>query len=95
MTTTFKKLSTEESKEMSALKEKIYDAMSKKAINEMVACDKNNPARYGGVSFFFSSSSDGSYLVWDTPVNEWNETEIMKDIDEQERYVARLRGFVE
>ena len=92
---TFKKVSEEESKKTSAIKEKIYDAMSKKAINEMVACDKNNPANYGGVNFFFGHEGDQPYLIWDKPVEEWDEKAIMRDIDAQEYYIAKLRGFVD
>lgn len=90
----FKKLTEEESKKVSAIKPKIYDAMAQKQMNEMQPCNKNNPATYGGVNFFFSHSEDGSYVVWDKHVNEWDEKAIMRDINEQEYYIARLRGLV-
>ena len=92
---TFKKISEEESKKTSAIKNKIYEAMANKAMNEMVACDKNNPANYGGVTFFFAHEQDQPYMIWDKPSEEWDEKAIMRDIQEQEHYIAKLRGFVD
>jgi len=92
---TFKTLTEEESKKVSAIKPKIYEAVAAKQMNEMVPCDKNNPANYGGVNFFFYHDSNGSYIMWDKHVNEWNEKAIMRDIYEQEHYIAKLKGLVD
>jgi len=90
----FKTLTEKESKVASAIKLKIYDAIVKKQMNEMIPCDKNNPANYGEVNFFLVNGEDGSYIVWDKHSKEWDEKAIMHDIYEQEYYIARRRALI-
>lgn len=91
----FKALTEEESKQLSGMTAKIYDALSKKAMYEMKRVDRNNPAFFGGVKFFFMESEKGPYLVWDTHVSEWNETKIKEDIDILEYQIAKSKGLID
>lgn len=91
----FKALTEEESKQVSPIISKIYDAISKKVVNEMKPCNKNNPTNFGGVNFFFSERPDKTYLVWDKHSDEWDEKAIMEDINNLEYYIAKLRGLID
>jgi gentisate 1,2-dioxygenase len=91
----FKPLSEEESKNASPITSKVYDALSKKAMHEMRRVDRSNPAFFGGVKFFFMETENGPYLVWDTHVNDWNETKIKEDIDALEYQIAKSKGLID
>lgn len=91
----FKPLTEEESKEVSPIVTQIYDIISKKVVNEMKPCDKNNPTYLGDIKFYFMTNGHDSYLVWDKHVNEWDEKRIKEDILALEQYIARLRGLIE
>lgn len=91
----FKQLSEEESKNVSAITTKVYDIISKKVMNEMKPCNKNNPTYLGGVKFFFMENENGAFLVWDKNVDEWDENKIMEDINNLEHYINKLRGLVD
>jgi hypothetical protein len=91
----FKPLTEDESKDLSPMITKIYDIISKKVMNEMKPCDKNNPTYLGGVKFFFAYKDNEPYLMWDTHANEWDETKIMEDIEKIEYDIMRMRGLID